>query len=280
MPFASASDGVRLWLEDRGDGVPIVFVHEFGGEPASWNFQVTRFSGTHRCITYAARGFKPSDAPAALEMYGQQEATGDVAVVLDNLEIERAHLVGTSMGSFTALDFTLSHPKRVLSLALVGNSSGPRNADEREQYRTEWIGHEIRLREQSGGHGAVAVLEQDPAYKSFQQNLPAAWNDYAGRLLVQSVTGALNILKTLHWNRRSIWADEARLRTISCPVLLVHGDEDCYLVDETNRYLEQVIPNASRTLFESTGHLVNIERAKPFEELLAEHFRKAEDSTW
>ena len=71
----------------------------------------------------------------------------------------------------------------------------------------------------------------------------------------------------------SIWADEARLRTISCPVLLAHGDEDYYLVGETNHYLEQIIPGASRILFESTGHLVNIERADRFNELLADHLR-------
>ena len=277
MPFATASDGVRLWGNVQGDGYPIVFVHEFGGEPASWDKQVAHFSGTHRCITYAARGFLPSETPDASEMYGQDQATEDVAAVLDQLAINRAHLVGTSMGSFTSLDFTLKHPERVQSLTLVGNSSGPRNAEERRHYRTEWLGHEIQAREDCGGRGAVAVLEQDPAYRSLQQNLPAVWRDYAARLSGQSVTGALNILKTLHWNRRSIWDDEARLRSIACPVLLVHGDEDYYLVGETNRYLEQVIPNASRTLFEATGHLVNIEKTKQFNALLEDQVTKAED---
>ena len=275
MPFAPTADGVSLWFEDRGDGHPLVLIHEFGGEPASWDSQVAQFSRTYRCITYAARGFRPSEAPDALELYGQQQATEDVAAVLDHLDIDRAHLVGTSMGSFTALDFTLEQPERVRTLTLVGNSSGPRNADERDRYRTEWIGHEIRSRERSGGHGAVKVLAQDPAYRTFQRNQPAIWQDYADRLSAQSVTGALHVLKTLHWNRRSIWEDEVRLRSIPCPVLLVHGDEDYYLVDETNQYLEQVIPNARRALFESTGHLVNIEKAGRFNELLDDHLRRA-----
>ncbi len=277
MPHAPASDGLNLWFEDRGDGHPIVFLHEFGGEPASWDFQVAHFSGTYRCITYAARGFRPSETPDAMEIYGQQQATDDVAAVLDHLEIGRAHLVGTSMGSFTALDFTLEHPDRVHSLTLVGNSSGPRNADEREKYRTEWIGREVRSRERSGGLGAVDVLLQDPAYRAFRQSQPAIWQDYAERLAAQSVTGALHVLKTLHWNRRSLWADEARLRSIACPVLLVHGDQDYYLVDETNRYLEQVIPNASRALFESTGHLANIENAGRFNERLDDHLQRGGD---
>ncbi len=275
MPFAEATDGLKLCFEDHGEGQPVIWLHEFGGEPASWDFQLAHFSKNFRCITYAARGFQPSKTPRAMEMYGQAQATADVAAVLDHLNIRQAHLVGTSMGSFTSLDFALEHPGRVLSLTLVGNSSGPRTDDERERYRRDWIGHEIREREKFGGRGAVGVLELDPAYQALQKNLPSVWRDYAKRLSAQSLTGALNILKTLHWNRRSIWADEARLRAITCPVLLVHGDEDYYLVAETNQYLEQVIPGASRTLFESTGHLVNIERADRFNRLLDDHLRSA-----
>ena len=68
MPFALAADGAKIWFDDCGDERPIVFVHEFGGEPASWDIQVARFSGAYRCITYAARGFHPSDTPDAIEM--------------------------------------------------------------------------------------------------------------------------------------------------------------------------------------------------------------------
>lgn len=276
MPYAEAADGLKLWFEDQGQGQSVIWLHEFGGEPASWNFQLTHFGQSHRCITYAARGFNPSGTPQAMEHYGQSRATADVAAVLDHLHIDRAHLVGTSMGSFTALDFTLEHPERVLSLTLVGNSSGPRTADERERYRRDWIENEIQVRERNGSRGAVDILERDPAYQSLQKNLPDVWRDYANRLAGQSVTGALNILKTLHWDRRSIWSDEARLRAITCPVLLVHGDEDYYLVEETNQYLEQVIPDASRNLFESSGHLVNIERANQFNRLLQDHLASSQ----
>lgn len=275
MPFTSAKDGVKIWFEERGDGDPIILVHEFGGEPASWDEQVAYFSGNYRCITYAARGFNPSEVPDALEMYGQQQATDDVAAVLDHLEIDYAHVVGTSMGSFTSLDFTLTCPERVRTLTLIGNSSGPRDADEQERYRKGWVELEFQSRERSGPQGGVAILERDPAYRSFQQKLPEVWNNYAERLAAQSVTGALKILKTLHWNRRSIWTEAVRLRAIQCPVLLVHGDEDYYLVGETNNYLEHVIPKATRMLFAATGHLVNIEQAARFNELLEQHLQSA-----
>ncbi|MEM6988636.1 MAG: alpha/beta hydrolase, partial [Pseudomonadota bacterium] len=267
MPFATTRDGVNLWFDEHGQGEPIVFVHEFGGEPASWARQVAHFSDRYRCITYAARGFHPSDTPDDAALYGQHQATADLGALLDHLGIDRAHLAGTSMGSFTSLDFTLEHPERVQSLTLVGNSSGPRDAEEQARYRSAWVGEEIRLREQSGCQGAVSVLEDDPAYQSLQKNLPLDWQDYADRLAKQSVEGALNILKTLHWHRRSLWTDEARLRAIACPVLLVHGEEDYFLVGETNLYLERILINARRECFDATGHLVNIEQAARFNTL-------------
>jgi len=272
-----ARDGVGIGYQDRGVGDPIVFVHEFGGEPARWGHQVAYLKDDYRCITYAARGFFPSDIPDTITLYGQAQATDDLLALIEHLDLDRVHLAGTSMGSFTSLDFTLKFPDRVRSLTLVGNSSGPRDETEREKYRTQWVSEEIRHRERAGSRGAVEILENDLAYASLQRRLPDEWKGYAERLSAQSVTGALNILKTLHWDRRSIWNDEERLRAITCPVLMVHGDEDYFLVGETNVYLEAVLPDATRVLFEQTGHLVNIERADRFNRLMEDHLLRAKN---
>ena len=268
---AVAGDGTRLWFEDRGEGPPIVFVHEFGGEPASWDAQVEALGADYRCVRYAARGFEPSDVPDDEARYGQPISSGDLVAVLDHLQIGSAHLVGTSMGSFTALDVTLTHPDRVRSLTLVGNSSGPRDEAERERYRDGWVDEEIRHREQLGGRGAVAILEADPAYRTLRIDHPDVWAAYAARLAAQSVDGALHVLRRVHRDRRSLWDDEARLRAIACPVLLVHGDEDYFLVGETNDYLEEVIPQVRRVVFIGAGHLANIEMPQRFNTLLRAH---------
>jgi pimeloyl-ACP methyl ester carboxylesterase len=63
MAHATTDDGVRLYYEDTGEGVPIVFVHEFAGDHRSWEPQVRFFSRRQRCIAYAARGYPPSDVP-------------------------------------------------------------------------------------------------------------------------------------------------------------------------------------------------------------------------
>ena len=63
MPHLATDDGVRLFFEEAGSGVPIVFVHEFAGDSRSWQSQIRHFSPGYRCIAFNARGYPPSDVP-------------------------------------------------------------------------------------------------------------------------------------------------------------------------------------------------------------------------
>ena len=124
MAYATTDDGVRLYYEDTGAGVPIVFVHEFAGDHRSWEPQVRFFSRRHRCIAYAARGYPPSDVPERVDSYSQKRAAADIQAVMDGAGIERAHVVGLSMGGFATLHFGLACPERALSLVAAGVGYG------------------------------------------------------------------------------------------------------------------------------------------------------------
>ena len=82
------------------------------------------FSRRHRCITYSARGYTPSDVPASADAYTYEHFARDVVAVLDHLGIARAHVVGLSMGGYSTLQVGLRHPARALSLTLAGTGSG------------------------------------------------------------------------------------------------------------------------------------------------------------
>jgi len=159
------------------------------------------------------------------------------------------------MGSFTSLDFALEYPHRINSLTLIGNSSGPRDVKEREIYRSDWIEPEIQLRIGNPVSGGVTVLEKDPAYRRFQNTDAGGWQRYVGNLREQSVAGAINILHTVHWYRRSLWNDRERLEKLTKAVLLAYGDEDYYLLGETNRFLHEHLPNSYLHEFRPSGHL-------------------------
>ena len=103
MPYAMTKDNVKLYYEETGSGTPIIFSHEFAGDYRNWELQMRFFSRRHRCITYSARGYKPSDVPSDANAYSYMHWVDDVVAILDHLKIAKAHFVGLSMGGYTAL---------------------------------------------------------------------------------------------------------------------------------------------------------------------------------
>ena len=94
MPHLTTDDGVKLYYEEIGGGIPIVFVHEFAGDLRSYEMQMRYFGQRYRCVAFNARGYPPSDVPEAGEAYSQARARDDIRAVLDALNIDKAHIVG------------------------------------------------------------------------------------------------------------------------------------------------------------------------------------------
>jgi 3-oxoadipate enol-lactonase len=124
MPYATTTDKVRLYYEEAGHGSPILFIHEFAGDYRNWELQMRYFSRRHRCITYSARGYKPSDVPPDPVAYSYKHWASDAIAILDHLKIEKAHIVGLSMGGFTTIAIGMLYPQRALSLTAAGAGSG------------------------------------------------------------------------------------------------------------------------------------------------------------
>ena len=86
-------------LRGSGQGTPVVFVHEYAGDWRTWEPQMRHFSRAHRCVTYSQRGYPPSDVPDDRRQYSQDIFRDDVVAVMDALKIDKAHVVGHSMGA-------------------------------------------------------------------------------------------------------------------------------------------------------------------------------------
>ena len=119
MPTLTTDDGVKLYYEETGSGTPILFVHEFAGDCRSWEPQVRHFSRRYRCIAYNARGYPPSDVPEKVEDYGFEHQRAGILAMLDGLKLDKAHIVGLSMGAFATFYFGMKWPERALSLTLA-----------------------------------------------------------------------------------------------------------------------------------------------------------------
>ena len=120
MPHITAGDGVRLYYEEAGSGSAVVFVHEYAGDYRTWEPQMRYFARAHRCITYSQRGYPPSDVPDDPGKYSQDHCRDDVIAVMDALKIDKAHVVGHSMGAATALHVGIHYPERCLSVTAAG----------------------------------------------------------------------------------------------------------------------------------------------------------------
>src|ERR1700758_2245818 len=112
MPKIKPADGVSLYYEEAGAGTAVVFVHEFAGDYRTWEPQMRRFARSHRCVTYSQRGYPPSDIPSDAASYGQDIARSDAVALMDALGIDKAHVVGHSMGAYTALHVGIRYPRR------------------------------------------------------------------------------------------------------------------------------------------------------------------------
>ena len=124
MPTARVDDGVNIHYEESGQGLPLVFVHEFAGDHRAWEPQMRYFARRYRCIAYSARGYTPSDVPPSPQAYGYEKFRDDVIAVLDHLKIAKAHVVGLSMGGYATLNVGIAYPQRCLSLTMAGTGSG------------------------------------------------------------------------------------------------------------------------------------------------------------
>src|ERR1700679_987447 len=136
MPYATTDDAVRLYYEECGSGTAVIFVHEFAGDHRAWEPQMRHFGQRYRAITYAARGYPPSDVPPDVASYSQGRAADAVAGVLDHLKIDRAHVVGLSMGGFATLHFGFRHAARARSLVVAGCGYGAEPC-QRDRFRAE-----------------------------------------------------------------------------------------------------------------------------------------------
>ena len=277
MPRIVTDDGVTLHAEETGEGEPLLFIHEFAGDHRSWEPQVRFFSSAYRCVTYAARGYPPSQVPADPGAYSQARAVADAIAVLDGLGIARAHLVGLSMGGFTALHLALYHPDRVRSAVVAGAGYGaePERAPAfRAESEAIAASFETEGAAQVAGRYAVG-----PARVQFQDKNPRGWAEFAAALAGHSSLGAALTMRGVQAARPSLYALQAELATVRTPVLLLVGDEDegCH---QTALMLKRTIPASGLVMLPRTGHTANLEEPGAFNQAVDSFLAAVARGAW
>jgi pimeloyl-ACP methyl ester carboxylesterase len=277
MGFLTADDGVRLYCEEHGSGEPLLFIHEFAGDQRSWQPQVAYFRERYRCLVYAARGYPPSDVPSDLESYSQERAVDDALAVLDGLRIERAHVVGLSMGGFCALHLGLRAPERTRSLVVAGVGYGAA-PDAQERFRRECAAIAQAFRTD----GAAAVAPRyalGPARVQLQNRNHSAWEEFVRALAEHSSEGAALTMLGVQSRRPSLYSMRDQLGRLHVPTLILAGDEDDGCLD-ASLMLKRTVPSAGLLVLPRTGHTANLEDPGAFNAAVAGFLDTVDRGEW
>nr|WP_256570622.1 alpha/beta hydrolase [Bradyrhizobium sp. CCGUVB1N3] len=277
MPFAPTSDGVRLHYEEVGSGTPVLFLHEFAGDHRAWEPQMRFLSRSNRCIAFAARGYPPSDVPPEPGAYSQSKATSDAVTILDHLGIERAHIVGHSMGAYTALHVGLRHPGRCLSLAALGCGWGSRPEDrEHAALACEEIAQLFETGPMTKAAGAYARAAMR---LTFQAKDPRGFAEFERMLQQHSDIGSAMTMRNIQAKRPTLWDMKEALERLEVPLLVIVGDEDHPCLDGS-LFLKRVVPTAGLLVIPRSGHTIPLEEPDIVSRALFELFSAVSMGTW
>jgi pimeloyl-ACP methyl ester carboxylesterase len=277
MTSVTTSDGFILYAESAGSGPPILFIHEFAADHRTWAEQTVALSPAHQCITYSARGYPPSDVPPEPSAYSYLRAADDAIDVLDSFGIERAHIVGLSMGGFCALQLGIRYPDRVRSLLVSSAGSGANPAN-----RAAFLTETESVAESFRRDGSPAVAEKlalGPSRIQLQRKNPVAWAEFVRQLSEHSAEGMALTVLGVQQSRPSLYEIADELRTITAPTLIVNGDED-EAVLEPGLLLKRTIGPAGLQVLPNSGHALNLEEPEIYNRIVRTFVEIVERGQW
>ncbi|HZD91211.1 MAG TPA: alpha/beta hydrolase [Pseudolabrys sp.] len=279
MPHLAANDGIRLYYEEAGRGAAIVFVHEYAGDWRTWEPQMRHFARAHRCVTFSQRGYPPSSVPEDPAKYSQDIQRDDVIALMDGLGIEKAHIVGHSMGASTALHVGIRYPDRCLSVTAAGCGYGSSPDPAVVQATREASLDTAKMFETENFATAAAKYADGATRQTHKHKDPRGFAEFARMLAEHSPLGHAMTMRNVQAKRPTLWEMEADLKKFSVPLLVLVGDEDDWCVDGSI-YLKRTVPTAGLVVIPRSGHTITSEEPAAFNAALADLIAAAEAGRW
>jgi pimeloyl-ACP methyl ester carboxylesterase len=238
---------------------------------------VRYFARHYRCITYAARGYPPSDVPEEEAAYAYTHFADDIAAVIRHVGEPKAHVVGLSQGAYATLMFGLRHPQLASALVAAGCGSGS-GREQREEFRKlctvnaqRFLTEGAKAMAQELGLGAsrVQLLNKDPR----------GWQEFVDHLSQHSAKGSALTMKNYQGQRPSLYDFEKQFSELMIPTLIMVGDEDDGCI-EPSVFLKRTIPMAGLFVQPRTGHAINLEEPAVFNREVQEFLNTVERGRW
>ena len=245
----------------------------------TWEPQMRRFSRQYRCVTYSQRGYPPSDIPNDPAKYSQDLFRDDVIAVMDALKIDKAHVVGHSMGAVTALHVGIRYPQRCISVTAAGCGYGSSPDPKVVEAIARGVARnrqDVRHRKHGGRRHPLRRRAHAPGA---EEQGPARLRPFVKMLSEHSSLGHSLTMLNLQAKRPTLWEMEADLKKFSPPLLVIVGDEDDWCLD-ASIYLRRTAPTAGLLVIPRSGHTITSEEPAAFNAAVAELIAAAEAGRW
>lgn len=254
-------NSTKLYYEMKGSGSAVVFIHSGGFDRRTWDDQFSAFSDRYTVIRYDVRGYGKSPAPT--KPYSDDD---DLYQLLKYLKVQKAHLIGLSMGGRIAIDFTLTHPDMVSSLIAVapGLSGFPYSAED----TIELMKIVYSIQNDDGTPAGEAWLRS--AYNAAAMENPAV----AAKLRPIAIENSRVWLINIFFPRPPFPLAVQRLSDIHAPTLLIRGDRDVPMITNIVETLEKKISGAKKVIIPGAGHMVNVEKPGEFNSAVLDFLSK------
>ncbi len=252
MPTATRG-GVRIAYETRGDGDPVLFVHGLAYDRRGWGPLPDLLAVDFRVLLVDNRGVGESDAPPG--PYTVEQMAADAVAVLDDAGLERAHVLGVSLGGFISQEIALSYPERVGKLVLVSTSPGGPN---QHPMPAEGLDAFRRFPSMEREAGLRLMVENSLGARAVRERPELVEEIYAYRLerapSVESWQAQFHAARTVD--------SFDRLPEIAAPTLVLHGGADTVIDPRNGELLAERIPGARLHAVPDRGHLLVWEEAE------------------
>jgi pimeloyl-ACP methyl ester carboxylesterase len=252
-----------LAYDDRGDGPALVLLHGHPFSRAMWSTQLSSLSDELRVIAPDLPGYGAS--PPVGKTLPMRRIADAVVELLDTLGVERATVVGLSMGGLVAMELGLGYPERVSGVALVATTAAPVTDEEAERRRA-----------------SAADIEANGMLGHTVEMLPRLFGPAASRVPAITVPIAVTMLETdpagpaAALRGRAERPDYERLlRDLRPPALVIAGDHDAYSTKEVTDQLVAALPDPEVLILEGVGHFPNLEAPEPFDAAVRTFARRA-----
>lgn len=233
-------DGVELYYEVHGQGVPVLLTHGYSSSSHMWEGQVGPFSKHFQLVRWDMRGHGRSDYPADQGAYSEEATVADMAAILDAVGAKTAVIGGLSLGGYMSLAFHLKHPERTQALLIIDTGPGYKKDEPREGWNVNAIKRAEKLEAEGLPKGGGAETRTAPH---------------------RSADGLAKAARGMLTQRDSRVIES--LPNIDVPSLVVVGADDAPFIAASD-YMAAKIPGAKKLVIPNAGHASNIDQPKAF----------------